>query len=291
MSSASPQTTSSDRPSSALERAIAAGVIVLGDTRPGHSRGRGGDPTLALPASDRGVVGVAVGMSLAGPAVIVELADTSRLAAVADLLGEAGRLAASNQGFSPRLVLRVPYADAAHAAIAGVDRALGEVLPMAPGLRVWCASSPAHAGALLAAAVDQPGVTVLLEGRAAPVAPAAPAAPAAVVERRPGAHVTVAAWGRGVQAALDAAEALVSDGIDAQVIDVAQLLPADAAALGAFVRRTGRLVVAHPSDPALADHLVAACVQAAFLHWEAPPATAVATPDAIAKAARDAVFY
>jgi len=62
--------------------------------------------------------------------------------------------------------------------------------------------------------------------------------------RRPGHDLTVVAWGRAVWTAMQAAEALARDGIEAEVIDLRTLVPPDLDAVFESVGRTGRLVVA-----------------------------------------------
>lgn len=66
------------------------------------------------------------------------------------------------------------------------------------------------------------------------------------VVRREGTDVTIVAWGWAVHQALEAAETLDEDGISAEVIDLRTLVPYDLEAVLASVRKTGRLMVAHP---------------------------------------------
>jgi pyruvate dehydrogenase E1 component beta subunit len=271
----------------ALEQLVDSGVALLGDTV-----GMPGSPTeglkaSALPASDRGAAGVALGMAMAGTAVVLELPDAGRLASIADTLAEAARLAATD--FAPTLVVRVPYGQ-----LPGLDAPIGRVLAPIDGLAVLCPSTPAGAAGLLLHAAQRRGPTVVLEGRALAQRRGSvrlEAQAPELVERRPGTHVTIASWGDGVSGALAAAEQLAHDGIDAQVVELQSLLPLPVDALGEHVRRTGRLVVAHPADDVLADLVRVGGLDAAFLYLESPLATVQAAPSAIARAARDAVFY
>lgn len=64
--------------------------------------------------------------------------------------------------------------------------------------------------------------------------------------RREGTDVTIVSWGWAVHQALEAAEALEDDGVSAEVIDLRTLVPYDLDAVLASVRKTGRLLVAHP---------------------------------------------
>jgi pyruvate/2-oxoglutarate/acetoin dehydrogenase E1 component len=62
--------------------------------------------------------------------------------------------------------------------------------------------------------------------------------------RRSGNDITIVAWGRMVWTALKSAEALASEGISAEVIDLRTLVPPDLDLIYESVGRTGRLVVA-----------------------------------------------
>ncbi len=271
----------------ALEQLVSNGAVLVGDTV-----GMPGSPTegldaMALPASDRGAAGVALGMAMAGTPVVLELPETARLAAIADVLAEAARLAGTD--FAPTLVVRVPYGQ-----VDGVDAALGRVLAPIPGLTVLCPSDAASAAGLLLHAARQRGPTVILEARSLAQRRGTVALEAqapALVERRAGAHVTIASWGDGLAGALSAAEQLAADGIDAQVVELQALLPLPVDALGEQLRGTGRLVVAHPADDVVADLVRMGGLDAAFLYLESPLTTVPAAPSAIAKAARDTVFF
>jgi len=61
---------------------------------------------------------------------------------------------------------------------------------------------------------------------------------------RPGSDVTLVASLLMVHRSLEAAEALASEGIDVEVIDISWLRPLDMATVSASVGRTGRLVIA-----------------------------------------------
>lgn len=62
---------------------------------------------------------------------------------------------------------------------------------------------------------------------------------------RPGKDVTIIGVGIMVQKAMQAAEKLAAEGIDAEVIDPRTLVPLDAQSLIDSVARTGRVVIAH----------------------------------------------
>jgi len=90
---------------------------------------------------------------------------------------------------------------------------------------------------------------------------------------REGRDATVVGWGIGVHHALDAAEQLVADGIDVEVIDLRTLWPVDTDTVVQSVEKTGRLVVVHEAARAcgFGAEMVAQICEKAFLHLEAPP--------------------
>jgi pyruvate/2-oxoglutarate/acetoin dehydrogenase E1 component len=271
-------------------------VVLLGEGV-GRSGGAGGSSAglqnehparvLDLPIADRANVGFALGLAIAGKRVVVELAGTGRLAALLEVLGEAGAVSAGE--FASTLVIRVPYGSG----VPGLDAPVGRWLTALPGVRVVCPSSPAMAAGLLRQALGRSGPTVILEprdlyGERGSTMQLEPHL------RRQGQHVTLAAWGQGVEPALAAAEALAGEGIEADVLDLVSLAPLDRTLLGARVRATGRLVVVHPDDHALARQVREVALDEAFLYLEAPLADAPASgdpTDAIARAARGAVHY
>lgn len=272
-------------------------IVVLGDSvgRAGGIAGSteglldrfGPDRVVDLPVADRATLGFAVGLALAGRIPVIELPSTGRLPAVAEVLAEAAQVAAGGE-FRVPLVVRVAYGDEAR----GLDRPLGDLLP--EGVRVLCPSDPSQAAALLRASVEQPGPVVLLEPRSVHLARGTVSAdPAQLGARvlRSGEHVTLAAWGSGVHAACAAADELSGEGLSAEVVDLVSLAPLDRETLGASLRKTGRLVVVHPGDPALAARIQRVGLDEGFLYLESPLAGASETPAAIAGAARSAVSY
>lgn len=272
------------------ERVILLGENVgraggIGGTSAGLLEAFGEERVLDLPVAERGTVGLAVGLALAGKRPVVELSSSSRLLAVLEPLAEAAALGGD---FSAPVVVRLPIG---HEAGDRVDRPLADL--DIPGLRVVCASSAACAVALLKAALESDGPTVILEPRAlyGSRRPSSEPAGFSSTVARPGEHVTLAAFGSAVGAALEAAAQLEAEGISAEVLDLVSLSPLDAEALGASVRRTGRLVAVHPAEPALAAKIQRSATESAFLYLESPPASATATAEDAAQTARTSVFY
>ena len=104
---------------------------------------------------------------------------------------------------------------------------------------------------------------------------------------RPGAHVTLAAYGEGVQIALEAAEVLEAEGILASVVDLVRTSPLEEAGLGASVESTGRLIVVVPELEAAWGRQVAAVgVARAFWSLRSPPRVVRDLVGAVVDAAR-----
>ncbi|MGI9092841.1 MAG: alpha-ketoacid dehydrogenase subunit beta [Mycobacteriales bacterium] len=89
---------------------------------------------------------------------------------------------------------------------------------------------------------------------------------------RPGADVTVLAYGPMVKTAMDAATAAEADGHDLEVIDLRTLSPLDMTTVLDSVRHTGRCVVVHeaPGNVGLGAEVAARVTEDAFYSLEAP---------------------
>jgi pyruvate/2-oxoglutarate/acetoin dehydrogenase E1 component len=118
-----------------------------------------------------------------------------------------------------------------------------------PGLKVVIPSSPADAKGLFKAAIrdDDPVLIFedrLLYSRKGPVPDGDKViALGSASIKRPGRDITIIAIGRMVHVALEAAEILAREGIDAEVIDPRTLVPLDTELLVASVKRTNRALV------------------------------------------------
>ncbi len=231
-----------------------------------------------LPAADATLVGVAVGMAMAGTRPVVELAGPEALpGALQQLVQEAAGVSGE---FRAPVVVRVPVAPGA---------ADPTPLLLGSGVTIACASCPGEAAALLQGALEADGPVVLLEPLAA-LSGGVTELPLLGLGRarvwQEGDHVTLLGWGDGVVAARHAAEMLAAEGLSVGVVDLRSIQPLDLDTVGVQVRHTGRFVlVGAPAG------VLDAVVQVAFLRLEAPPASVPADPDAAVAAARQAVSY
>jgi pyruvate dehydrogenase E1 component beta subunit len=89
---------------------------------------------------------------------------------------------------------------------------------------------------------------------------------------REGSDVTIVSYSIAVGWALEAAEQLASEGIDAEVIDLRTLRPLDKATVLASLAKTNRLIVAEEGWPtcSIASEVMAICMEDGFDHLDAP---------------------
>jgi pyruvate dehydrogenase E1 component beta subunit len=149
-----------------------------------------------------------------------------------------------------------------------------------PGLKVVAPSNPADAKGLLKAAIRDPNPVLVLEneilyGAHGPVPKGdwiVPIGKARIA--RSGNHVTIVSFARGMVYALDAAEKLSGEGIEAEVIDLRSLRPLDMETIIESVKKTNRLVTVEEAWPvcSVGSEICAQVAIQAFDYLDAPPA-------------------
>jgi pyruvate dehydrogenase E1 component beta subunit len=89
---------------------------------------------------------------------------------------------------------------------------------------------------------------------------------------RTGSDVTLVSYSIAVGVALDAAQKLSADGIEAEVIDLRTLRPLDKATVLASLKKTNRLVVVEEAWPqcSIASEIIAICMEEGFDDLDAP---------------------
>ncbi len=239
------------------------------------------------PISEEGFVGLAVGAAMTGLRPVVEILyiDFSTLA-MDQIVNQAAK-ARYMFGGKARvpLVIRT-QGGAGRGNAAHHSQSLEMWYVHIPGLIVIQPATPYDAKGLLKAAIRDDNPVILIEHKllyntTGPVPEEEYLVPIGVAEvRRPGRDVTVVATSRMVLLALNAAEELARQGIEAEVIDPRTLKPLDLATIVRSVRKTGRLVVVnegHLTGGFTAE--VAARVQREAFDWLDAPIMQVATED------------
>jgi pyruvate dehydrogenase E1 component beta subunit len=219
-------------------------------------RDRFGERVFDTPISETAMLGAAVGAAMLGRRPIVEImwVDFS-LVAFDQIVNQAANVRYVSGGrLCAPLTIRTQQG-ALPGSCAQHSQSLEALFAHIPGLRVAMPSDPQQAYSLLLAAIACDDPTIVIEHRAyyhtmsgevALGAPIEPVGGARVL--RQGSSVTIVALGPMVQAALEAADLLATEGIEAEVIDPRWIAPLDTEAILGSVQRTGRLVIAHQAN-------------------------------------------
>jgi pyruvate dehydrogenase E1 component beta subunit len=147
-----------------------------------------------------------------------------------------------------------------------------------PGLKVVAPYDAADAKGLLKAAIRDPNPVIFLENEitygwqfdVSEGEHLVPIGKAAV--KRPGKDVTIVAFGICVKYALEAAEKLKAEGIDAEVIDLRTIRPLDKQTIIDSVRKTHRLISVEEGWPVagIGSEIAAIAMEELFDELDAP---------------------
>ena len=241
------------------------------------------------PISEAGFTGIAVGAAMTGlrPVVEVMYIDFSALA-MDQIVNQAAKARYMFGGKAHVPLVMRTQGGGGRGNAAQHSQSLEMWFVHTPGLIVVQPSTPCDAKGLLKSAIrnDNPVIFIehkLLYNTTGPVPPAEEELliPLGVADvKRPGKDVTIVATSRMVLFALEAAEKLAADGIDAEVIDPRTLKPLDLQTIVKSVEKTGRLVVVN-EGPLTGGFTaeVAARVQREAFDWLDAPIIQVATED------------
>jgi pyruvate dehydrogenase E1 component beta subunit len=239
----------------------------------------GRDRVRVSPISETAEIGMAIGAALAGYRPVVELLMAEfMLVAMNQVVNEAPRLRYMSGG---RVKVPVVF-KAGYGFTAGwAGQHTGSIYNMfcgIPGLKVVLPSTPADAKGLFATAIrdDNPVcyfihyLMVLEHGDVPEGEYLVPFGEAAV--RRTGSDVTIVATGWTVGRALEAAETLAAEGIEAEVIDPRTIQPLDTETILKSVEKTGHLVLADQATrhASAASFIAAEIAEHGFSSLKAP---------------------
>jgi len=234
------------------------------------------------PITEYGFAGLGVGAAMAGLKPIVEFMTFNfAMQAIDHIINSAAKtLYMSGGQLKTSVVFRGPNGAASRVA-AQHSQDYAPWYGHVPGLKVIAPYDAADAKGLLKAAIRDPNPVVFLEhemlyGQEFDVPEdidwVLPIGKAKV--RREGTGVTIVAYSRMVGFALEAAELLARDGIEAEVIDLRTIRPMDHETVVASVRKTNRLVTVEEgwSPMGIGAEVAARVVEHAFDYLDAPPA-------------------
>lgn len=202
------------------------------------------------PISELGIVGAAVGAALAGmrPVVEIQFSDFTNQA-MDQIVNQAAKIHFMLGGeANVPLVLRAPGGSGTGAA-AQHSQSLEAWFAHVPGLKVVVPATPADAKGLLLAAIDDPNPVIFLEHKLL-YKTTGPVPLGAERQRigearvcRTGRDITLIAYSAMTSRALEAAEILAGQGVEATVVDLRTLTPLDEATVLDAVKQTGRVLL------------------------------------------------
>jgi pyruvate dehydrogenase E1 component beta subunit len=232
------------------------------------------------PITEYGFAGLGVGAAMAGLRPIVEFMTWNfAMQAIDHIINSAAKtlyMAGGELG-SP-IVFRGPNGAAARVA-AQHSQEYSSWYAHCPGLKVVAPYSAADAKGLLKSAIRDPNPVVFLEnevlyGHSFEVPKLedflVPIGVAKVL--RPGKDVTITAFSLMVARAMEAAEKLAQDGIEAEVIDLRTIRPLDVDTIVNSVKKTNRLVSLEEGWPqsGIGSEMAALMMEHAFDYLDAP---------------------
>ena len=275
----------------------AAGRAHLGLTNPWGGPTKAGDGLVTdfgtervidTSISEMGFVGAAVGAAMAGLRPIVHLGFVDLLLVCYDqLVNQAAKMRYMCGGqVEIPIVVRAAYGarpasdqTLGGGAAAQHSQTLYSVLASVPGIKCIVPTTAYNAKGLLISAIRDNSPVFIFENRylgprarvPVPEEPyTLPLGKAEVV--RQGSDITLCGIGRMTYVCLDAAEALASEGVEAEVVDLLSLVPMDEATVLESVEKTHRLVVVDEDTPrcSVGRDLAARVADAGFDFLDAP---------------------
>ena len=202
------------------------------------------------PISEGVIIGTAVGAAATGLKPIAELMFMDFATVGADqLVNQAAKMRYMFGGkITLPMVVRLPLG-AGISAAAQHSQSLEAWLAHIPGLKVVYPSSPADAYGLMLQSIDDENPVIFLEHKVLYGVSGEVDENMAPIKfgigdvKREGGDITIVATGKMVHEALDAAEKLSADGIEAEVFDPRTLFPFDKEGLLKSLEKTNKAVI------------------------------------------------
>jgi pyruvate dehydrogenase E1 component beta subunit len=232
------------------------------------------------PITEYGFAGIGTGAAMGGLRPIVEFMTFNfAMQAIDHIINSAAKTNYMSGGqMRCPIVFRGPNGAASRVG-AQHSQNYGPWYASVPGLIVIAPYDAADAKGLLKAAIRSEDPVVFLEnelvyGRSFEIPDledhVLPIGKARTV--RQGKDVTIVSYSIGVGLALEAAQTLAGEGIDAEVIDLRTLRPLDREAILTSLAKTNRLIIAEEGWPtcSISSEVMALCMEDGFDHLDAP---------------------
>lgn len=231
------------------------------------------------PITEHGFAGIGAGAAMGGLRPVIEFMTFNfAMQAIDHIINSAAKTNYMSGGqMRCPVVFRGPNGAASRVG-AQHSQNYGPWYASVPGLIVIAPYDAADAKGLLKSAIRCEDPVVFLEnellyGRTFDVPEGEHVVPIGKARTmRAGKDVTIVSYSIGVGLALEAAETLAGEGIDAEVIDLRTLRPLDGAAVLASLKKTNRVVVVEEGWPAcsIASEIAAICMEQGFDDLDAP---------------------
>lgn len=262
------------------------------------------------PLDERGIIGMAMGIALAGGRPIAEIQFCDYVYNTIDLLKLAGNTCwASNGQWNLPMVVMTPVGSGIRGSIYH-SHSFDASMTHIPGWKIVMPSTPLDAYGLMLSACQEQNPVMFLIPKALmrikgeepiPGAPPEDKALSKLIDAplgdrskwhaqwpeteaveipigkakvvRLGSQVTVVSYGRTLPLCRQAAEKLAGEGVDAEVIDLRTLWPYDWSTLKASIEKTGRVLFVNEDTEVtnFGEHLVRRTTDELFYKLLAPP--------------------
>ncbi len=224
---------------------------VFGITR-GFMEEFGADRVIDTPISENGFTSIAVGAAMRGLRPVVEIMYVDFTTVCYDAIAnQAAKMRYMTGGqLTIPVVIRAP-GGAGRRNAGQHSQSLEAIFTHIPGLKVIAPSTPYDAKGLLKSAIRDDDPVVCVEHKLLYAGKGEVPEEEYLIElgkadvKRAGEDVTIIAWSRQVLSALDAADQLAKEGINAEVVDLRSLVPLDFETISNSVIKTHRAVVVH----------------------------------------------
>ena len=208
------------------------------------------------PITEAGFAGLGIGAAMVGLRPIIEMMTWNfGILAFDQLFNNAAKIRYMSGGqFKVPMVVRGP-SGAAHALGAQHSQSLESMVAHVPGLIVIAPSTPADGKGLLKSAIRDDNTVIFMEsemmyGQKGEVPEEEYVIPIGVGDiKRAGKDVTIVAWSKMLHVSLAAADELMKEGIEAEVIDPRTIRPLDEEMIINSVKKTNRCVVVEEAWP------------------------------------------
>ncbi|MBD8490941.1 pyruvate dehydrogenase complex E1 component subunit beta [Echinicola sp. CAU 1574] len=231
------------------------------------------------PISELGFAGLGVGAGMNGLRPIIEFMTFNfSLVAIDQIINSAAKMYAMSGGqYNVPVVFRGPTGNAGQLGATHSSN-FENWFANTPGLKVVVPSNPYDAKGLLKAAIRDDDPVIFMESELmysdkGEVPEGEYLLPIGVADiKRKGSDVTIVSFGKIMKVALEAAEELAKDGIEAEVIDLRTVRPIDYATVYESVKKTNRCVVVEEANPisSLATDIAFNVQKNMFDHLDAP---------------------